>query len=287
MLFSVVIPSYNHERYIGEAIRSVLDQDGPDVEIVVVDDGSTDDSVSRIESALDKAPKNRAVFHRQENAGAHAAIEKGIALSSGDCILLLNSDDFYHRDRIRKISERVSRTSNFIVFTGVDFVGPNSSSIPEHHAHWQWYRKMEDEAEQAPTVGLALLQNNLSVSSGNLAFSRSLYESLGGFSDFLFCHDWDFLLRASRWVEPIRIDAPLLFYRVHPDNSTHSLRDIQENEVRAALNGFLRRCREEGTPNPAAPCPENWPSFFEPFVKDSSFHFDERPIADFIETGAR
>ena len=282
MRFSVVIPCFNHERYIGEAIRSVLDQDEFDLELVVVDDGSTDKSVPLIEAELEHAPKGQTILYQQENAGAHAAIEKGIGLSSGDCIMLLNSDDFYHRDRIRRIAQCVADQSDFIVFTGVDFVGPDSTPLKSRHAHRTWYEKMEQEAQEAPTVGMALLQNNLSVSSGNFAFSRSLYKSLGGFANFRFCHDWDFILRASRWTEPLRIDEPLLSYRVHPENSTHALRDIQEEEVRSSLNGFLEICRRKGTPNPTAPCPANWPSFFEHFVNESSFHFDERPIADFI-----
>lgn len=283
MRFSVVIPSYNHARYIGQAIRSVLDQDYADLELVIVDDGSTDESVSIIQNELARAPERKTILHVQENAGAHAAIAKGIELSSGECIALLNSDDFYLPHRLERIAERAAHRRAFFIFTGLEFVGPDSQSLDREHPHWVWYDKMEAEAKHAPTTSFSLLRNNLSVTSGNFAFDRELYESLGGFSNALFCHDWDFILRASRFVEPERIPLPLIGYRVHPANATHGLRDIGEREVKESLNRFLELCRSHGTPNTAAPCEQNWPSFFPRFTRESSFHFDDRPIADFIE----
>ena len=286
MRVSVVIPSYNHARFIRQTVRSVLEQDHPDLELVVVDDGSTDNSVAIIEEEIGFFPDVDTILHVQSNHGAHAAINKGIELSTGHCITILNSDDYYLPGRIRRIVELAANRSLFFIFTGIDFVGDNGQILEREHPHSVWYRKILGRVEQAPTVGFGLLQDNLSVTSGNFAFSRALYDQIGGFSDYNFCHDWDFLMRAVRLVEPEYLDLPLLSYRVHETNSTHSLRHLQEEEVSQVLNGFLELCQLNGTQNPLAPCPENWPHFFEIFARKQSFHFGPEPIAEYIRETA-
>ena len=283
MRTSVIIPCYNHERFIGEAIRSVLEQDHTDLELVVVDDGSTDGSIRVIEDTMAAFEGAAARLQRQSNRGAHAAINAGIELSSGDCIALLNSDDAYAAARISQIVEKAAGRELFFIFTGIDFIDEAGNHLTSEHPHSRWYQRITENRATAPTLGFSLLQDNISVTSGNFAFSRSLYDQLGGFSGYEFCHDWDFLMRATRLVEPDFLEAPLLHYRAHDSNTTHSLRHVQEEEVSGALNRFLQLCADEGAPNPLAPCPQNWPSFFETYARKTTFHFDSEPIAAYID----
>lgn len=280
---SVIIPCYNHERFIGEAIRSVLEQDHSDLELVVVDDGSTDGSIEVIERTLANFQEANTRLHSQSNHGAHAAINTGIELSSGECIALLNSDDAYAATRISRIVEKAEDRELFFIFTSIDFIDQAGNPLASKHPHCRWYQRISENMATAPTLGFSLLQDNISVTSGNFAFSRALYDQVGGFSGYEFCHDWDFLMRATRLVEPDFLEAPLLLYRAHDSNSTHSLRNVQEEEVSRALNQFLELCADEGTPNPLAPCPENWPVFFEVYTRKTRFHFDSDPIAAYID----
>lgn len=98
---SVVIPVYNRERYVVEAIQSVLDQTRPADEVVVVDDGSTDQSVQVVQRM--GSPIVRIV--RQANAGIGAARNRGVAESSGDLIAFLDSDDVWTREKL-EVQER-------------------------------------------------------------------------------------------------------------------------------------------------------------------------------------
>ena len=88
-LISVVIPAYNHERFVGAAIESVLNQSCSDFELVIVDDGSTDNTAEVIKSYTDK----RIHYYYQENQDAFNTINRGISLAKGRYISILNSDD--------------------------------------------------------------------------------------------------------------------------------------------------------------------------------------------------
>jgi len=91
--FSVVVPAYNATRTVAATIRSVLYQTDPDFELIVVDDGSTDDTTGVVERTADGDPRLRLV--RQPNAGTGAARNTGIAHARGRCICLLDNDDLW------------------------------------------------------------------------------------------------------------------------------------------------------------------------------------------------
>jgi glycosyltransferase involved in cell wall biosynthesis len=98
-LVSVIIPSYNHEKYVGMAIASVLQQSYQNFELVILDDASTDGSVNEILKFQD----NRIRFSPlKKNSGAVPAINKLIELAKGKYIALLNSDDFWEKDKLLK-----------------------------------------------------------------------------------------------------------------------------------------------------------------------------------------
>ena len=96
---SVIIPSYNHEKYIAEAIQSVLDQTFQDFEIVIVDDGSADSTVNEIKKFRD--PRIR-LFTLKKNQGAAVAAKKCIAEAKGEYIAMLSSDDIFLQDKLEK-----------------------------------------------------------------------------------------------------------------------------------------------------------------------------------------
>src|SRR5260221_10489262 len=95
-LVSVVIPSYNHAAYVDQAVRSALAQEVDGLEVLVVDDGSTDDSVEIVRGITD--PRLRLLT--QDNQGAHAAINRGLQAAGGEHLSVLNSDDRYAAGRL-------------------------------------------------------------------------------------------------------------------------------------------------------------------------------------------
>ena len=97
---SVIIDNYNYGGFVSEAINSALDQSYPNVEVIVVDDGSTDNSREVISSF-----GNRIISVLKENGGQSSALNAGIAISKGEWIYLLDSDDLFYTNKIQRISE--------------------------------------------------------------------------------------------------------------------------------------------------------------------------------------
>jgi glycosyltransferase involved in cell wall biosynthesis len=282
VLISVVIPSYNHARYVAAAVRSVLEQSYEDLELIIIDDGSTDDSDKAIRAAIAGSGRRRTEYHRQKNAGAHAAIMRGLALARGEVLTILNSDDFYEPERIARIMNAVPRTGDFIAFTKVRFIDEFGRSHAAGAPIQAWYDMALRDAARCPTVGYALLRNNISVTSGNLVFTRRLCEKVGGFRDFRVCHDWDFLMRAAHHVEPIYVQHTLMAYRYHGANTIHSTAHLLEEEGVAALNHYVDLGLDEIPPNPLAPGWAHWPRYFDLFVKRFPCWFSGSPMGDYL-----
>ena len=93
MKFSIIVPAYNEAQYIEECVESVLNQDYDNFEVIVVDDGATDETPQIIDSLAQKSKKVK-VIH-QKNGGLSAARNSGIEAASGDYILFLDGDDFW------------------------------------------------------------------------------------------------------------------------------------------------------------------------------------------------
>ena len=91
-LVSIIISNYNYARYLGQAIRSSLEQDYPNIEVIVVDDVSTDDSIVVAKKALGNRPNGR-IIKRVVNGGQGAALLDGLRISSGEFVTFLDADD--------------------------------------------------------------------------------------------------------------------------------------------------------------------------------------------------
>jgi glycosyltransferase involved in cell wall biosynthesis len=273
---SVVIPSYNHELYIEQAIRSVLDQSVDGIELVIVDDGSSDQSVEVIRSVLDQYPDKRTQLIVQENRGAHAAIMRGIESSNGPIISILNSDDHYLSGRFESMLKHLEGQEFALAFSLLKLIDDDGKQVGDDHPWTHWYKSALDRIEHNPTLGFSLLEANCAVTSGNFVFTRAIYNELGGFSEHKFAHDWDFLVRSMWYTEPMLIREPLMAYRTHEGNTTERVRPLLEAECDEIIARYAHLCESKGTPlNPTAPHPSNWGEFFDRFVSTRKTFWNE------------
>ncbi|MEX2526948.1 MAG: glycosyltransferase [Gemmatimonadota bacterium] len=223
---SVVIPAYNHAGWLEAAIAGVRTQTLAPVEIVVVDDGSTDCTAEVLEALA--APDLRVVH--QENQGAHAALNRAVALASGRWIAILNSDDRFSPQRLEEAWGVTRATGALLVLGQVALVDERDTPLASQHPVARWYAQALAEAVAGPSLASSLAQHNAAVTTSNFFMHRELWRTLRGFRAYRYVHDLDFLLRAIALVPGKIILEPSLggvVYRVHPDNT------IREDEARA------------------------------------------------------
>ncbi len=289
----VVIPCYNHARFVGEAVRSVLGQSLDEVELVVVDDGSRDGSAGVVREVLAGFPGRRATLIEEENRGAHAAIMRGIEHLSTDLIAVLNSDDAYEPERFERMLPALDEGACGpedarlgIAFSGLRLIDERGAGLPPEHPWSRWYATALTALETEPTIGFALLVHNFSVTSGNFVFTRALYDRLGGFGAQKFVHDWDFLLRATALTEPVFVPERLMRYRIHGSNTTESVRGLLAEECSESLARYLSLLAGTDA-RPDAPGPAGWPVYWSRFVSTRSPFWSEKGFSVAVSAASR
>jgi len=267
-LVSVVIPVYNHEKYVEESILSVINQTYTNIEIIIIDDGSSDSSVQKVRDLVSNYLDKKIIFIAQKNQGAHNAINKGLELSKGDILTILNSDDYFDLSRIEKLVNRLQKDNGDLIFSYVHGIDDNGA--PLHYSNpWRlWYDSVKLRSTSAPTIGFLLLGDNFAVSTGNMVFTRKLYKLLEGFRDFRLAHDLDFLIRALVHVEPILHQEFLLNYRIHLTNTIHSTAHLLDGEFSRIYETYLDTVSITPPANPMAPCHWYWPNTFAETYRD-------------------
>ena len=218
MNVSVVIPTYNYARYLGEAIDSALGQTLPPLEVIVVDDGSTDDTPEVLAKYGD-----RIRVLRQENAGVAIARNSGIAAARGEFIAFLDADDVWFP---RKLELQMARFDDSIglVHCGVEF----GSAI-------QLPRVDGDVAE-----ALLLLQPDVIHAPGSTVVVRKrAAEEAGGFDPSLpASEDWDFIYSVATRSRVAHVAEPLVHYRKHGAGRHDDILNMERGMLRAFEKAF-------------------------------------------------
>lgn len=238
-LVSVVIPSYNHERFLQDAMHSVLSQEGVDLELIIIDDGSKDRSWEIIEAASRVDPRVKARV--QSNEGAHSAINAGLSQCRGKFVAILNSDDRFLPGRLATLVDLANTGLDFVA-TGLRVIDGESAPITEG----PWIDEYARMRATAHSTGLwnALLERNFTVSTSNFFFRRSLLEEVGPIRPLRYNMDWDWALRAYERAPrrfAWRDDLVLFEYRIHGANTILDGLPTSAIEANHVLFGALKR----------------------------------------------
>lgn len=205
-LVSVIIPNYNYANYLREAIDSVLTQTYSNIEIIVVDDGSEDDSRKVLEAYGDRITP---IF--QENSGVSAARNNGVKHSKGEYVAFLDADDIWLPKKIEKQVEHFDTREEFgLIHVGVEDIDSEGNSLEERLDGLSGRVSHEFLLFERPVV--------LGGGSG-LMVPRRVFDEVEGFDlELLTSADWDLFFRISRIYEIGFVPEVLLRYRIHGAN---------------------------------------------------------------------
>jgi glycosyltransferase involved in cell wall biosynthesis len=195
-LVSVICISYNHERFITASIQSVLDQTYPLVELIVIDNNSSDHSAERVEELRKNHPKIQ-LIRNSENIGICRAFNQGLKLAKGRYIIDLSADDLLHRERIARQVAGFERLAGdyAVVFSNAAYIDEKSQLTGYHYPISQTGQATIDVP--SGWVFKEILASYF-VSTPTMMMRKDVLESLGGYDESLSYEDFDFWVRTAR-----------------------------------------------------------------------------------------
>lgn len=214
MRFSVIIPLYNKEPYVGKALQSVLDQSFIDYELIVVDDGSTDESARVAGEVLSKAAVDCQLI-RQENAGVSAARNNGVARSKGDYLCFLDADDWWDPSFLAEMSALIDEYPDAGIY-GTGYIIVNETKRKTRVAPLglePGFEKGYINYCQVYAKTLAMPLTSISV-----AVPRKVFDEMNGFPTGIKLGE-DFLLwiRIALIFQVAFLNRPLAYYNQDAD----------------------------------------------------------------------
>jgi glycosyltransferase involved in cell wall biosynthesis len=230
-LVSTIIPAFNASEYIAESISSALAQSHSRIEVIVVDDGSTDDTLNKCAAFGDKI-----TIIRQTNRGPAAARNSGARIARGDWLAFLDADDRWLPEKIEMQLRHIGSTScGYTDRVNIGELGALSSIQSEGVAlhHGEVFRQL-------------LLDGNF-ITLSSVIIRKSLFADLHGFDErpsFIGVEDWELWLRVSNHTKVSLVPEPLVRYRCHNtglSKNVAAMHAAQDAVLRSLENRVDRR----------------------------------------------
>lgn len=213
-LVSVIMPSYSHERFISEAIEGVLNQSCQDIELIIVDDASEDNSKEIIKSYREKDRRIRAIFH-DENRGIAKTFNDGIEEASGKFIAVTGSDDVWFKDKLEKQLEMLKKNEDLVVYSDSLVIDAQSNLVEKLPAR----KRNASKKKKSGKIFRELLGGNF-ICGSSMIFKKDNIKDIRFDEQFKYVNDYKFVLELAIKYEYYFIPEPLVKYRIHGKNCT-------------------------------------------------------------------
>lgn len=211
---TIVTPSYNQGHFIEETIRSVLLQNYPRIEYIIMDGGSSDDSLEIIK----KYSPWLKHWVSQEDKGQADAIHQGFKVSTGEIIAWINSDDYYMKNAFKTVAKQFSNNQHIEMLAGAcRYLKYDGKIISKNYGLWQDY--------------FSILNVGMFCAQPSMFWRSSVYHDVGGLNKQLhFCMDYDLLLKFYQRKPAQLILKELAAYRFHNDTKSANIQNILAEE---------------------------------------------------------
>lgn len=212
-LVSIVIPAYNHASYLRESIESVLSQDYPNIELIVIDDGSTDETAEVL-----KEYGAKFYWETQQNSGQASTLNKGWSMARGEILAYLSADDILLSDAVGiSVRHLIKYPAAALVYCDFQLIDPESKVIRNVSAPDYSYQEMVTKFICAPGPGAF--------------FRRRVFEQAGGWdTQFRQSPDYEYWLRLGLFGEFEHIKERLAGFRVHDGSQSFAQTTVERAE---------------------------------------------------------
>lgn len=221
---SVVIPVYNGEDFLNDAVSSILRQTRQVDEIIVVDDGSRDSSHA-LSLAISKSSSVPIKVFKQCNLGVAAARNLGLQKSSGDLVAFLDVDDIWTNQKIEKQLSYYKKSENYNAFLFSDYYLDDEIEECRAFSEYNDFSVCTANDFSKESFQLSFLRRNFVGTASTIIFNREIAMKIGGFNVRLnHSEDFDFILRYSQHGAILAVNEPLVIKRSHGNNLSGDLK---------------------------------------------------------------
>lgn len=221
-LVSIVIPCYNHELYIEDCIKSVIEQTYENIELIIIDDGSKDRSVDRIEQLVEKCRERfvRFEFRSRSNRGLSATLNEALEWCEGEYFSCIASDDMLLPNKtfvqVRFLEEHKDIVA---AFSGVILIDEQNKELGSY--------KGSDKAYNFKDI----ITHNYILPAPTQMLRLKLIETIGGYKPNLIIEDWYIWLKISQYGEIYSLPQILCKYRRHSKNTSNNVDKMYKGRV--------------------------------------------------------
>jgi len=218
-LVSVIMPSYNHERFISEAIESVLNQTFTDLELIIIDDASKDSSKNIIKNYEEKDDRIYAIFHKK-NKGIAKTMNEGLEEACGKFIAPSASDDVWVKDKLRKQLEVLNGNEDLAVWSEGLIIDAQSAPTGETFTQ----KHGASKKKKSGNIFEELLKGNY-ICGQSIILKRENLKEIRYDERLKYLNDYKFMVNLAKKYKFYFIPEPLVMYRIHGRNAILSDRE--------------------------------------------------------------
>jgi alpha-1,3-rhamnosyltransferase len=209
-IVSIVVPCYNHAKYVKDTIQSIINQSYENIELIIIDDGSKDGSVAMIQEMISACQNRfrRFEFRHRANKGLSKTLNEGIEWAEGKYFSALASDDIYMPNKVEFQVEFMEDNKQYGMCYGKVLVFENSIDNTFEY----------NSSNRQGWVFNELINDGNFIPAPSVFILKDVFNKVGRYDETLFMEDWDMWLRIAKEYQIGYVDEYLVYYRRHDSN---------------------------------------------------------------------